>query len=424
MSNQQQLIDSLNNRFMEATAKIIDQKIKEQLQSSKISKDNLSPELIQLIMASKQGTASSPTAPPQQGSIPPSSSAGASPLEMNSTTEGVIGDLVAGNNVYLWGAAGTGKTVLAENIANYLGRGNAGVGGNGASKRTINCSQWTSPTEIRGGQTITGYKQGTMILAWQNGDYLILDELPKLDTNTAGLLNDVLSKSGDNPKVNFDGSVNLDSWVYTTDGKGDKIYKGGFNPEKAGDKAHVEECLQKAKRFGVIATGNTDMKTIDTKFGGNNRQDYSLVDRFSGSYYYIDFAYTQSFEEGFAYSAVKNALYPLRNFLKDNTAAVEAVSARTVINVNRIYQQEMLINIRSVGALQINGKPATKPLKTFKESVDNLMTNMPKELREKFNQQHPDWEMEVSQANKDESISIFMAEFSKFHGGLNARTFK
>ena len=54
-----------------------------------------------------------------------------------------------------------------------------------------------------GGQTIDGYQKGKLEIAWSNvdengndfnGAVLCLDEMPKLDPNTAGLLNSALAK--------------------------------------------------------------------------------------------------------------------------------------------------------------------------------------------------------------------------------------
>jgi cobaltochelatase CobS len=112
----------------------------------------------------------------------------------------VLSDFEAGNNVYLYGGAGTGKTFIAGQIAKALNY----------KLVTLNCNQFTSPLDIIGGQTIEGYQEGRLTYAFGNlwnpnevnektgkpysGALLLLDELPKLDPNTAGDLNDGLSK--------------------------------------------------------------------------------------------------------------------------------------------------------------------------------------------------------------------------------------
>jgi len=157
----------------------------------------------------------------------------------------IIDQLVLGQNVFLVGGAGTGKTTLAEKIAEAIG----------LTIFTINCSQWTSPIQIIGGQTIEGYKEGTMIEAWKNGGLLLLDEMPKLDANTAGLLNDCLAKSS-----NTKGFI--------TNGNGERFYKH--------------------KNFACIATGNIYPNDESSVYGGNNKQDLSLLDRFTGGIYWIE----------------------------------------------------------------------------------------------------------------------------------------
>ncbi len=157
----------------------------------------------------------------------------------------IVDDVMLGQNVMLVGGAGTGKTTLAQAVADALGR----------PYITINCSQWTAPTEIIGGQTIEGYQEGKMIEAWRNGWMLILDELPKLDPNTAGLFNDALAKS----KV-----------------PGGKI----FNARKEGFDRHPD--------FACIATGNVYPNAESVAYGANNKQDLSLLDRFAGSVYTIE----------------------------------------------------------------------------------------------------------------------------------------
>jgi hypothetical protein len=81
-------------------------------------------------------------------------------------------------------------------------------------------------------------------------------------------------KDADGKELGFDVKKVGDKYIRTnystiTDGKGDKIRKN--------------------KNFAVMATGNTNMKEISSNFSGNNRQDYSLVDRFAGSFYEINY---------------------------------------------------------------------------------------------------------------------------------------
>ena len=431
MGRTDQVLGELNTKFFELAGQVIDQKLNEKINELIIGKDNLSPELKQMLMERQTsgGGSSSVPSPPTSTSIPTPKVSGSNVIEWNKTTKSIIADLIAGNNVYLYGVAGTGKTVLAENIATYLGEGDGTATGSGAGKRTINCSQWTSPTEIRGGQTITGYKQGTMIEAWRNGDILILDELPKLDPNTAGLLNDVLSKTADLPETDDFGNVIWRTasgdvrWTYTTDGAGIKIYKGGFKPEFAMElqatdenalNAYIQDCYNKAKRFGIIGTGNTDMKTISTKFGGNNRQDYSLVDRFSGAYYNITFEYTQQFEGKKTFSTVRYFMYKIRYFLAKQKDVAESVSARTVLNVNRVFLQEMLITIQSPLSIKINNQTPTEPLKTFAESIINFLNTLPSQLYSDFNTDNPSFLTELNNSTSDaDVINNFITEFEE-----------
>ena len=157
-------------------------------------------------------------------------------------------DVLRGNNVMLVGGAGTGKTTLAKDLAkDMLGFG----------YKIISCSQWTSPVEIIGGQTMEGYKEGKMIEAWRDGNILILDEIAKLDPNTAGLLNDALAET-----------------------------------QKPASKAIIENArgdkFPKHPNFACIATTNVYPNGESTVYGANNKQDLSLLDRFNGCVYWIE----------------------------------------------------------------------------------------------------------------------------------------
>ena len=180
------------------------------------------------------------------------------PLEIDSSLTKIanffeiIDDVLAGNNVFLIGEAGGGKTYTAEQISKALKY----------EYVTMNCSQYTSPLEILGGQSVDGFKTGKLIDCWKNGKILILDEMPKLDPNTAGLFNDALAKSSKtniNPRIN---SADTD-----------------------------EAPIPRNDKFGIIATGNIyPNEPPPAQYRGNNQQDLSLLDRFSGSVYYTEFS--------------------------------------------------------------------------------------------------------------------------------------
>lgn len=276
----------------------------------KITLNNLDDNLIQLIMTavSKQKQPAprtdkgAPSAPKKQDD---------NFLILNELEIKAVDDLLNKNNVYLYGRAGTGKSVSGNKIALRLQKD--GYVPAGKAAYVLNCSQWTSPIQILGGWSIDGYKEGMATLAWKNGGVLLLDELPKLDANTAGLLNEILSKATEGDESN-------PPTIDANDGSG--------------------AVIPKHPQFYVIGTGNTNMKETSVNFGGNNQQDYSLVDRFAGSMYYVDFDYVKELSlTSFPVFAISLGI---RNFLLEDANAVESISLRTMMNFNRIYELEML----------------------------------------------------------------------------------
>jgi DNA replication protein DnaC len=210
----------------------------------------------------------------------------------------IIDDVLAGNNVYLIGEAGTGKTYSAEVVAKLLSR----------KVLTINCSQYTAPTEIVGGQTIEGFKEGKLIKAWRDGDILILDEMPKLDPNTAGLFNDALAKSSKTRPLPMS-----------------KI--SSANPE--------DPQFERNPNFACIATGNIYPNSPDTRrYVGNNQQDLSLLDRFSGSVYFVEFSKYQdqkSCRYDFLYKMLVGNYHDYMQKKRAGSPLPEATGLRTIM---------------------------------------------------------------------------------------------
>jgi cobaltochelatase CobS len=221
-------------------------------------------------------------------------------------------DLESNNNVYLYGGAGTGKTYIAEELAKAMN----------CTLITINCNQYTSPLEIIGGQTIDGYQQGKLITAWANlvkgddgvvggmssgttGCILLLDELPKIDPNTAGLLNDALAKV-----KSFGDKSRLD------DARGVKFEK---------------------KRFYCIATGNSKLNEESADYVANFRQDLSLQDRFAGSTYrvFVDLTVEFKLMKGFLF--LFNFLNKVRNVIESEEGIRRQLGSKAFVSI-RIMQ--------------------------------------------------------------------------------------
>jgi hypothetical protein len=238
----------------------------------------------------------------------------------------MVDDLVMGNNVFLVGGAGTGKTYLAENLLAKAALGRQHI--------IINCSQWTSPTEIIGGQTMDGYVEGKLIEAWHQGYVLILDELPKIDPNTAGLFNDALAKT------------KIPNAVI-------------FNARK--------ESFPKHNNFACIATGNIYPDKESMTYGANNKQDLSLLDRFSGSVYFVE--KNPAIEKQIIQNDMLWSICDKMRSAIDELKYEAQLSLRFMQNARDAYLLEMQ-------RMKNNGKDGVKADfgKTFKSSVDSYLS--------------------------------------------------
>jgi hypothetical protein len=314
--NAQAILDALNNAISKGyqSSGDIRKEIEDILKIRKIVEGDLSDSLKALITSSRKLEL---TLTQISGNVTQTNASEAfigMPL-----TQLLLSDMKSRNNSYLYGGAGTGKTYSAEKIASLLGW----------TLVTINCSQYTSPLDILGGQTIEGYQEGRLSMAWSNTIYdasgraqkvdgcvLLLDELPKIDPNTAGLLNDALAKVKPTDKDPATGM-----WVrpQIRNGKGQLLDLGNLY---------------------VIATGNVPLNTIDPDYEANFKQDLSLQDRFIGSTYKVKINYKYELENIMAgYAFIWIFFSKVRLSIARNKAGGQAfVSLRIMVNARETYR--------------------------------------------------------------------------------------
>ena len=231
-------------------------------------------------------------------------------VETRPLIQKLLSDVLARNNSYLYGGAGTGKTFSANTIKKILDW----------NLIVVNCNQFTSALELIGGQTIDGYQEGKVIRAFGNlnedgtpmgkGCVLLLDELPKIDPNTAGILNSVLASVGEYQ----DGVAST-----IQNAKGDIIQRG--------------ECY-------IMATGNSLLNTKDAEYEANFKQDLSLQDRFVGSTYEVfvneKFEWSGILMERWAFIFIY--LTKLRQLIRDEGFTAKAfVSIRLMQSLQKTY---------------------------------------------------------------------------------------
>lgn len=193
-----------------------------------------------------------------------------------------------------------------------------------------------------------GYVEGKLIEAWKNGYVLILDELPKIDPNTAGLFNDALAKTKLENAIIFNGR---------------------------------KESFVKHKDFACIATGNIYPDKESMSYGANNKQDLSLLDRFSGSVYFIE--KNPAIER----EVIKNDM--LWSICDKLRSAIEELKyeAQLSLRFMQTARDAFALEMQRLKDTKPNGLKANEG-KTFKAAVDSYLSTFTevqqKNIREKI----------------------------------------
>jgi len=199
---------------------------------------------------------------------------------------------------------------------------------------------------------------------------LILDEMPKLDPNTAGLFNDALAKSSKTRPLN-------------------KSKISSANPE--------DPQFERNPKFACIATGNIYPNSPDTRrYVGNNQQDLSLLDRFSGSVYFVEFSdyqdqvscrynflYEMLVGNYHAYMAAKRAgrTLPQATGLRTIMESLDMknyalVSYRTLISFRVAFEYEL---VRAIAKSE--GKTVTDEGKSVLKCFESYLVAFPRDAK-------------------------------------------
>lgn len=223
--------------------------------------------------------------------------------EVSSTRENfeyMVADLVAGNNTLLSGPTGSGKTVLAHELAKACGVNEDNI-------YVVSCEPFTFKGDFWGAyKSADDYVQGAFEKAAkdvQNGKQaaVIIDEITKLDPECAGTLNAPLSH-------------NKQRRQFFTTGRGEKL--------------EITDVF-------IVATTNTWGKGFDAQYVGNQQQDLSLLNRFNSSKYYV--GYDKELEKSLVDEDVFRRLDGIREKMLDHKIQ-HSITLRDMINADLAKQ--------------------------------------------------------------------------------------
>jgi cobaltochelatase CobS len=161
----------------------------------------------------------------------------------------IVLDATCGLNILLVGPAGSGKTHLAHQVAEALGRGFASVSCTAGMSESV-LSGWLLPVD--GGAF--DYVESDFVRLYENGGVFLFDEVDAADPNTLLFINQALAN----------GSF--------------------FLPQRKG-----RTLVKRHADFVCIAAANTFGNGANGTYAGRERLDEAFLDRFRAGRHFVDY---------------------------------------------------------------------------------------------------------------------------------------
>lgn len=211
-------------------------------------------------------------------------------VELGENACAILEDLIraayTGQNSYIFGAAGCGKTTAAKQVAKALGR----------QFGYICLTAGASETWLFGRNTPNGFIEGQFSKLYREGGVFLADEMDAADSNLLIALNTAIDS--------------------------DQL----LNPMSG-------EIIKKHKDFVFIGAGNTNGLGATGQYNGRNRLDFSTLSRFV----FFEMDYDEQLEKNLCLDAnIYKALIETRRYLV-NRKSENFITTRDFIKLSKMF---------------------------------------------------------------------------------------